>query len=90
MMKILIIVLIILLGFLQYSLWFSSNGALNVVRLKQHIERQEVRNERLKKRNHFLMKRISNLKEDPVFVEAIARERLGMIKRGETFYRFTE
>lgn len=45
---------------------------------------------RLEEENRKLAKEIKSLKENPEYIETIARERLGLVKKGETVYRFVE
>ena len=44
----------------------------------------------IQKTNRQLMDKINARKNDPKMVEALARRRLGMIKKGETFYQVIE
>lgn len=45
---------------------------------------------RLEDENRKLNEEIWDIKEDPDHIEAIARDRLGLVKKGETVYRFVE
>lgn len=85
-MKWLILTLLILLVGLQYRLWVSEGSLADVVRLKEQIRVQELENARLRERNSVLATEVKGLKSGIDAVEAMAREDLGMIKPGETFF----
>lgn len=86
-LRILPLLLVILLIFLQYRLWFESGGILDMMRLKKEVGRQSKENDKLKKRNENLLLQVENLQQNKDGVEARARHELGMIKKGETFYQ---
>ncbi len=79
-----------LLLLLQYPLWFGGGGLLTLWRLHQEISIQQEENLRLKERNQALEARVLNLKQGLDSIEERARIELGMVKRGETFYRIVE
>ncbi|KMJ44782.1 MULTISPECIES: cell division protein FtsB [Xenorhabdus] len=81
------LLLLILLGWLQYSLWFGKNGIHDYVRVKSEVDKQEVDNLKLKARNDQLFAEIKDLKVGNEAIEERARNELGMIKPGESFYR---
>lgn len=85
-MKWLILILLILLAGLQYRLWISDGSLADVVRLQEQIRVQELENTRLRERNQVLATEVKGLKSGMDAVEAMAREDLGMIKPGETFF----
>ncbi len=45
---------------------------------------------KLEEENKKLSEEIWKIKEDPDHIEAIARDRLGLVKKGEIVYRFVE
>ena len=81
------IILTALLIFLQYRLWFESGGVKELRQLKKTLAQQTLANETLKKRNEALMLQINHLKINQEATESRARNELGMIKKGETFYQ---
>ncbi|MBE8595640.1 MULTISPECIES: cell division protein FtsB [Xenorhabdus] len=81
------LLLLVLLGWLQYSLWFGKNGIHDYVRVKAEVDKQEVDNLKLKARNDQLFAEIKDLKGGQEAIEERARNELGMIKPGESFYR---
>lgn len=85
-MKILLAVLLVLLTGLQYRLWVAEGSWADVTRLEREIEKQASENERLKERNRRLAIEVRALKNGLDSVEERARQDLGMIREGETFY----
>lgn len=80
-------ILIAILFFLQYQLWFASDGINDLLRLKKMSETQAKENEALKKRNDELMFQVKRLQNSDEETESRARSELGMIKKNETFYQ---
>lgn len=80
-------ILLIMLIFLQYRLWFESAGIIDMLRLKKTLAVEVQQNEELKKRNQELLEQVKYLQNNNDAVEARARNELGMIKKGETFYQ---
>ena len=87
MRKILIILLLLLLVVLQYQLWFTDNGLIRTIKLHHLLNAQQKVNSELKAKNDALVNDVNNLKQGAGVVENTARHDLGMIKKGETFYR---
>lgn len=85
-MRLLILLLVFLLIGLQYRLWVGENGLSDVVRLEREIVEQQKVNRQLSARNDVLKGEVAALKAGLDGVEARAREDLGMIKQGETFF----
>ncbi len=89
-MKNLIILLLILLVFLLYRLWLGEGGLLDVWELHREVESQRQENARLRERNEALNAEVLDLKQGLEAIEEHAREDLGMVKEGETFYQVVE
>lgn len=81
------IVLLVLLGLLQHRLWFGKNSIPDYVALQEEVHRQSLQNANLAQRNALLKADISDLKIGLEAIEERARNELGLIKHGETFYR---
>ena len=81
------IVLIVLLGLLQYRLWFGKNSIPDYLNREQEVKAQIQQNANLAQRNALLKADINDLKVGLEAIEERARNELGLIKRGETFYR---
>lgn len=86
-MKWLIVFLLLLFGFLQYHLWFSESGMLEIWRLKHAVSAQQADNVRLRDQNRALLAEVQDLKRGQAAIEERARNELGMVKKGETFYQ---
>jgi len=89
-MKWLLVILSVILLALQYRLWVAEGSWAHVARLDREIAEQEQTNKRLRERNRQLATEVEALKEGLDSIEARAREDLGMIKEGETFYMMIE
>lgn len=79
-----------LLIILQYPLWFGSGGVLTLWRLNREIAAQKADNARLTERNAALEAEVNDLKQGYEAIEERARTELGMLKKGETFYRIID
>ena len=82
--------LALLLGWLQYRLWFSEGSWGEVTGLQNQVAHQKRDNEGLRERNNALAAEVEDLKSGEEAVEERARSELGMIKPGEKFYRVVE
>lgn len=81
------LLLLVLLGWLQYSLWLGKNGLDDYVRIRDDVARNHASNAKLKARNDQLFAEIDNLNDGKEAIEERARNELGMIKPSESFYR---
>lgn len=81
------LVLLTLLGLLQYRLWFGKNSIPDYLNREQEVQMQAQQNANLAQRNALLKADINDLKIGLEAIEERARNELGLIKRGETFYR---
>ena len=81
------VVLLVLLGLLQYRLWFGKNSIPDYLNREQEVQAQAEQNATLAQRNALLEADINDLKIGLEAIEERARNELGLIKRGETFYR---
>jgi cell division protein FtsB len=89
-MKKLLFVLAFLLVYLQYRLWFGDGSLPGVWQLHREVEAQRTENVRLRERNDTLNAEVLDLQQGHDATEERAREDLGMVKRGETFYQIAE
>ncbi|KRG67885.1 cell division protein FtsB [Pseudoxanthomonas dokdonensis] len=85
-----LLVLVLLLGWLQYRFWFGPGNSGQVAALENQVEYQKRENEGLRDRNAALAAEVEDLKSGEAAVEDRARSELGMIKPGEKFYRVVE
>ena len=86
----LFVVLILLLGGLQYRLWVGEGSLAHVSGLNKQIAEQQGENQRLLERNRILEAEVRELKQGMETVEERARHELGMVKEGETLFQLTE
>lgn len=84
---ILIGVLALMLLLMNYSLWIGDHGETAVIKIRKSVAEQTRENEGLRQRNASLAAEVEDLKSGEAAVEERARNELGMIKPGETFYR---
>lgn len=78
--------LVCLLVVLQYRLWLGDNGWRDLHRLDAEIAAQQAEIDRQQRRNAVLEARVEDLKSGLDAVEELARNNLGLIRPGETFY----
>ena len=89
-LRIVLLLLLVLLAWLQYRLWFGNGGQREVGTLQRQVQQQARDNAGLQQRNDALAAEVEDLKSGEAAVEERARNELGMIKPGETFYRVVE
>lgn len=89
-MKAVILLLVLLVGYLQYRLWFGDGNLVEVFQLRDEVEAQREENSRLQERNAVLDAEVRDLQQGHDAIEEHAREDLGMVKDGETFYQIVE
>lgn len=85
--KIVTALLFILLLALQYRLWFGKHSIPDYLNMEQELAEQLLHNQNLRQRNSLLIADIHDLKMGLESIEERARNELGLIKPGETFYR---
>ncbi|MFC4700532.1 cell division protein FtsB [Glaciecola siphonariae] len=81
------VVLIALLAALQIRLWFGKNSISDYRNMQTQISALEKQNANLQQRNALLKADIKDLQLGIDSMEERARNELGLIKEGETFYR---
>jgi len=86
-MRVITIILMLFLALLQYRLWFGKNSVPDYLALENEVARQQLDNDKLKQRNKVLYADTDDLKSGVEAIEERARNELGMIKEGETFFR---
>jgi cell division protein FtsB len=80
----------VLLGALQYRLWFAEGSLAEQHRLELQVEEQTLINSELQARNSVLDREVLELQSGNNGVEQRAREQLGLIREGETFYQVVD
>ena len=86
-MKGLFVLLLVLFFVLQYKLWFSDDGVVDLHALKKDFGAQQLENQVLEKHNQALSAEVQDLKQGQTAIEEHARADLGMIKKDEEFYQ---
>jgi cell division protein FtsB len=86
-MRLFMLVLVFLLAVQQYHLWFGKNGLRDNNALKKEVDSIILSNEELKQRNQMMFSEIDDLKRGSEAIEERARNELGLVKEGETFFR---
>lgn len=82
--------LLALLGVLQYRLWFAEGSLAERHRLQGQVEAQSHINEELRARNAVLEREVLELQSGTAGIEQRAREQLGLVRDGETFFHLAE
>jgi len=78
---------IVLLFSLLLFIMFSDSGLADLFKLRSEKDRLLQENAMLKRENLTLYRTIERLKNDPEYIESIARKELGMIKEGEVILK---
>lgn len=79
-----------LLGGLQYRLWFAPGSLAEQHRLQLQLQEQTEINRQLRERNAIIEREVLELQSGTKGIEQRAREQLGLIREGETFYLVVE
>ena len=67
---------------------FGSRGLIQIYKLKDERNRIQMSNARLEEENRKLAEQIGRLRNNKEEVEKVAREELGLVKKGEIVYQF--
>ena len=62
-------------------------GFSRLRRVREQEKKVQEENERLRRINAELEEKIRRLKEDPVYIEGAARDKMGIVKEGEIVYK---
>ncbi len=89
-MKTVLAILLVVLVLLQVRLWIGAGSMGDIARLEGEIEEQTGANAGLEARNSVLMEEVGDLRNGLDSIEERARNELGLIRRGETFYLIVE
>ncbi|HDZ9205147.1 TPA: cell division protein FtsB [Vibrio cholerae] len=86
-MRVFALTLSLLLVWLLYTLMWGKNGVMDFRTVQAEIEVQQQVNANLHLRNQEMFAEIDDLRQGLDAIEERARNELGMVKDGETFYR---
>ena len=81
------IVVLLVSGFL---IFFGDKGLVDYLSLKGKLSELQGTNKRISNKNRVLKEKIMSLRHDLRYIETIARNELGMVKKGDIVYRFVE
>ena len=84
-MRLLLLLLLILAGLIQYPLWVGRGGWLSVWDMQEQVASQRSINEGLRARNQALSAEVEDLRTGTEAAEERARAELGMMRQGELF-----
>ena len=76
--------------YLLVSFLFYDIGFIKYLKMRGEYNRITSDITRLQEGNKSLREEVKSLKTDPDYIEAYAREKLGLVKEGEIIYRFEE
>ena len=68
----------------------GDNGVRDLNAMKQKVSTLKAENDVLQQKNIEMRRQINRLKEDPEFIENIARQELKMIGKDEIVFKFKE
>lgn len=86
-MRTIVFVLVVLLIYLQYTLWFGKGGIRDVRIMERTVAEQSAEIGALRERNQALAAEVLDLKQGMEAIEELARSEMGMIKDGELFFQ---
>lgn len=89
-MKWLFLMLLGLLSALQFRLWTGEGSIAEIKEILAQIDDQQQELTQLRARNKALEAEIHDLQQGLDAVEERARNEIGLIRRGETFYRIVD
>jgi cell division protein FtsB len=89
-MKIFLLVITVLIGLLQYRLWYGNGGIKEIKAYQQELVELNKQVIEKKERNDALYAEVEDLRKGKESIEERARYELGMMKEGETFFQVLE
>ena len=72
---------------LQYALWFGKSNVIDFFHLQQTVSSLQAENITLRERNDQLHADVNEIKNRMEAIEGRAREQLGLILPGETYFQ---
>jgi len=86
-MRLFFILLLCVFALEQYHLWWGKNGKQDNNQLREEVTLAKQANAELLLRNKMMYSEIDDLKKGSEAIEERARNELGLVKEGETFFR---
>jgi len=69
---------------------FGNRGVVDNYLMSKRLSHLKTENEMIANQNRELGKTILLLRSDPAYIESIARNELGMVKKGDVVYRLSK
>ncbi len=82
--------LLLIILFVGFFIVFGNRGLMDNQRLKEKLSDLKAENSRFEAINNGLKREAVLLREDPRYIESVARNELGMVKKGDLLYRLME
>lgn len=82
--------LLLIILFVGFFIVFGNRGLLDNQRLKEKLSELRAENARLEAVNGTLRREAVLVREETRYIESVARQELGMVKRGDLIYRFMD
>lgn len=76
----------LLMGYFTYAFFFDTMGFMKYLNMKRTQGQIAEEIKTLEEENARLRKNIASVKRDPATLEGLARDRLGLVKEGETVF----
>ena len=89
-MKYLLSIITLLIILLQYRLWHGDGGIAEITALQLRLDDLKEQVEEKKERNETLYAEVEDLRKGQEALEERARDELGMMREGETFFQVLE
>jgi len=90
-MKFIVIFIILFTAHLQYRLWYGNDGSIPQIKAYElRLEELKKRVEEKQHRNAALYAEVEDIRQGQNALEERARDELGMIREGETFFQVIE
>lgn len=84
----LVLLCLLSLGAVSSWLLFSPNGILALLDVKKQVAAVKAENELLKEENRLLQQKIDRIRNDPAFLEDLARREYDLLKKNEAVFEF--
>jgi cell division protein FtsB len=82
--------LLLIILFVGFFIIFGNRGLLDNQRLKEKLSGLRAENSRFEAVNNSLKREVVLMREELRYIESVARNELGMVKRGDFIYRFVD
>ncbi len=82
--------LLLIIFIVGFFIVFGNRGLMDNQRLKEKLSELRAENSRFEAVNNSLKREVVLLREDPRYIEAVARNELGMVKKGDLLYRLMD